>query len=118
MTFRFSAAFVAFALAAGVPIGAANAQVWNWTVAGFDETEFDAIHTVVQTLLREDRVGASRPWHSTSGKSGRVYLLRGGEKSGSQTATVGITRFDGKREVPLLKFEYRKDPAKGWATCG
>lgn len=117
---RFRAALVAAVLGIVIPgpTGVASAQVWNWTVSGFDETEFDAIHAAVQLLLREDKVGASRPWHSASGKSGRVHLLQGGEKAGSDHAIVGITRYDGKREVRVLKFQYRKDLQKGWATCG
>jgi hypothetical protein len=85
---------------------------------GFDESEFDAFHSALQVLLSENAVGASRTWHSRSGKSGRVHLVSGGTKAGSTGGRVRITRYNGKREVDIFTFNYRNVPKKGWQSCG
>ena len=114
---------IVLALAIGLSIPAAvtpaAGEYWGGGLTlGFDESEVDAFQAAIQRLLREDQVGASRPWYSASGRSGRVYLVRGGEKAGSSEAMVRITRLSDKRELNIFVFKYCNSPALGWATCG
>jgi hypothetical protein len=67
-------------------------------------------------MLREDVVGASRPWRSASGKTGMVRLLEGGEKAHSSEAVVQITINRNGREQSLFIFKYNNGPKKGWGT--
>ena len=96
----------------------ASAQVWGWVKCGADASDVDAIQPVVDKLLDEDPVGASRPWSSTKGGSGHVYLMSGGAKAGSNEGEVRITKLVDGREKKLFTFKYRKLPQKGWGTCG
>ena len=117
---RLRAAMIAVGLILSVGPAAppASAQLWSWVKCGADASDFDAIQPVVDTLLDEDPVGASRAWSSARGGSGRVYLLSGGAKAGSGEGKVRITKAIEGREKHLFTFKYRKVPGKGWATCG
>lgn len=92
---------------------------WSWATNGFDHSEYDTLHPLIQSMLRDSVVGDVRPWRSASGRAGRVYLVRGGDQAHSTKARVRITIFgNGGRENPLFTFKYRKDAEKGWRTVG
>ncbi len=92
---------------------------WSWATDGFDKSEYDTLHPLIQSMLRDSVVGDVRPWRSASGRAGKVYLVRGGDQAHSIRARVRITVFGaGGRENPLFTFKYRKDAEKGWRTVG
>ena len=75
------------------------------------------IDAVVNKMLDQDAVGASRAWSSTSG-NGHILLLSGGAKAGSNEGKVRITKLSEGREKTLFVFKYRKTTEHGWQTCG
>ncbi len=92
---------------------------WTWATHGFDHSEYDVLHPLIQSMLRDSAVGDVRPWRSASGRGGRVYLVKGGDRAHSIKAKVKITIIgDDGRENPLFTFKYRKDAQKGWSTVG
>lgn len=92
---------------------------WAWATNDFDKSEYDTLHPLIQSMLRDSVVGDVRPWHSASGREGRVYLVSGGDQAHSTDAEVRITIIgEGGRENRLFTFKYRKDVKKGWNTVG
>lgn len=117
---KFRAVMIAagLALSTAAVTPPASAELWSWAKCGADASDFDAIKPVVDKLLSEDRVGATRAWSSPAGSSGHVRLVAGGEKAGSNEGRVRITKIVEGREKTLFTFKYRKVPGKGWGTCG
>lgn len=98
----------------------APAQVpWDWALhGGSSQADFNALHPLIQDMLKNDDVGASRRWRSPSGRHGRIYLESGGDKAHAASAVVRITTRAHRRETPFFTFRYRKDAVKGWAVVG
>ncbi|WP_454887566.1 hypothetical protein [Sphingomonas oryzagri] len=105
-----------------VALGAAPvlAQLpWSWASDGFDRSEYDVLHPLIQAMLRNSPVGEVQSWHSPSGRTGKVYLVSGGDQAHSTEAVVRITIIGhDRRENPLFTFRYRKDAKEGWRTVG
>src|SRR6187402_1777758 len=89
-------ALAALAATAGMSLWRpAPAQAaWDWALRCFSKQDIDVLHPLIQKMLHEDPVGARRPWCSASGRRGYIYLLAGGERAGTVTATVKITRLE------------------------
>ena len=102
------------------PLASANAaeKPWAWATQDLDEKDLAALHPIIRQLLEDDPVGTRRAWQSASGKSGFVYLDKGGQLAGSTEGTVRITKEAAGREMRLFVFRYRKDPEMGWAIVG
>jgi hypothetical protein len=112
------AAALAIAGPAFWPPVPAHAAAWDWATHCFKKPDIDVLHAVIQKMLKNDIVGARETWCSSTGRNGYVYLVEGGDRAGTATATVRITTVDAHGEQPQFTFHYRKDPARGWGVVG
>lgn len=90
----------------------------NWATHGISHAEQEALHPLIQSMLRGSKVGDVRVWRSSDGKTGKVTLLAGGEMAGAPEARVRITRIVHGSERPFFTFYYRHDPKRGWGVAG
>jgi len=104
----------AIVLSRGAPAEAA----WDWARHCFKKADIDVLHGVIAQMLKDAPAGSRQPWCSTTGRQGFVYLVSGGEKAGSDTAVVRITKVDAKAERTWFVFHYRKVPSRGWGIVG
>jgi len=107
----------ALAVAAGWTPSTA-APLWECGANCVKKPDLEALQPVIQKLLRDARPGDQAPWRSSSGRSGNVHLVEGGEQVKETTAKVRITVAQGKSERDWFTFRYRRDPKRGWGVVG
>ena len=112
------ASLCASLLVVGAVAPASAQSPWSWATHGITRAEQETLHPLIQSMLREGRVGDVRDWRSADGKSGKVTLVDGGALAGSSEARVRITLIQHGRERPFLTFTYRHDPKRGWGIVG
>ncbi len=110
-------ALIALGLAA-MPFDSAIAQdpLWSSLARGSDQSEYDVLHPLIQSVLIGDPVGAKRAWHSASGVDGFVELVSRGDRSGA--AVVAITTVHHGHERLLDTFRYRRQADGHWRLIG